>query len=137
MSDTITYQGTTSVKWWLVAIQIYNRNIVDTKYIAIYNYIYIWKKGTIHITVWPKKRYTHFKNVITFQRIKIFWICLFYSTYNSIIYQYLQALMKIHSHCITFNSQERGTKIKAAQELIKNYVQTPLFSSQGFIYFNY
>ena len=40
------------------------------------------------------------RNVITFQQIKLFCICLFYSMYNSIVYQYLQALMKIHSHSI-------------------------------------
>ena len=34
----------------------------------------------------------------------------------------MQALMKIHSHSIAFNSYERGTKMKVAQELaIKVY----------------
>ena len=52
----------------------------------------------------PKKGIPFFGNVITFQRIMIFLICLFYSTYNAIVYQFLQALKKIHSHSITFNS---------------------------------
>ena len=50
-----------------------------------------------------KQAYAFF-NVITFQQIKIFLIRSFYSTYNSIVDQYLQALMKIHSLSITFNS---------------------------------
>ena len=73
-----------------------------------------WGGGGGVYSVIPKKVIPIFK---TFQRIKIFWMRLFFSTHNSIVYQYLQALMKLRSHSITVNSYESGTKRKVAQEL--------------------
>ena len=58
------------------------------------------------------------------------YVYLFYSTCNSIVYQHLRTLMKIHSHSLPFNSYERGTKTKVVKEFIIK-VDEPLWIKEG------